>query len=792
MERKKNKHLMTSILAKGLRIPAKMICDCRRTKKIVFLISILCLALAFPMVCKASSENITIASLDYPSYVLVGQEFTIWVTVHYDGNYDFAYTFLDIWSFEKAESIKSVNGTIPSSQEKTYNFTVLTNVEGAMHLALRVYRWDGLDWVEDERRDVLVRVVKAEALIEDRTPEACIRLENLKNLLQERHLFNDTLRRPITKTILANYTVLVITGLTVRYGYTKPYSQDEVTAVREWTEEGGSLFLLGDIHAWNDLNQISSLLGVQFQQDIIEDPTNNYNNDSYSPIIHSFLSHDITKNLNQIVYSSGSSINVSDPACPIAFTDKDSSPIMAPVLAYGTFNSGRFVVIGDTDAMDDWGVSTPFDNKRLLKNIVGYLTSGVETVAVLVPDSLLSPLKVYLERYIVDLIEIGIASNSSLVVSGNWTKPEEVRENLQNLHASIGLTGSLLVGDIPAAWYEMESWDPPEHEEFAIDLFYMDLDGVWIDRDRDEKFDKRSGNIAPEIWIGRIKPPITNATAEILLLQNYFDKNHAYKVGNLTFPDKALAYVDDDWEIFSMGTGEAIGEAYPDYTLIAHNATTCKTDYLNRLTQGWELVHVECHGSPESHIFKIPNSTNPSQSIYEDTSIYGDPDIRTLDAPVLIYNLFICSACDFTTENYVGGWYIFTSNYSLVAVGSTKTGGMNWKHEFFRQLGQNSTIGEAFKEWFTASGDLDPSWTYGMVILGDPTLMLHGKGIHEFLLTDLNQDGTVNIVDISIVASAYGTRIGDDRYNSIADLDGNKQINIVDVSIVSMDYGKTV
>lgn len=58
--------------------------------------------------------------------------------------------------------------------------------------------------------------------------------------------------------------------------------------------------------------------------------------------------------------------------------------------------------------------------------------------------------------------------------------------------------------------------------------------------------------------------------------------------------------------------------------------------------------------------------------------------------------------------------------------------------------------------------------------------------------TDLNSDGTINIVDISIVAVAFGTIEGDENYNPIADLDDNKQINIVDVSIVALDYGKTV
>lgn len=59
-------------------------------------------------------------------------------------------------------------------------------------------------------------------------------------------------------------------------------------------------------------------------------------------------------------------------------------------------------------------------------------------------------------------------------------------------------------------------------------------------------------------------------------------------------------------------------------------------------------------------------------------------------------------------------------------------------------------------------------------------------------ITDLNKDGAVNILDISIVAMAFGTQEGDENYNSIADLDGNKEINIVDVSIVARDFGKTV
>jgi len=58
--------------------------------------------------------------------------------------------------------------------------------------------------------------------------------------------------------------------------------------------------------------------------------------------------------------------------------------------------------------------------------------------------------------------------------------------------------------------------------------------------------------------------------------------------------------------------------------------------------------------------------------------------------------------------------------------------------------------------------------------------------------SDLNRDGIVNIVDVSIVARAYGTKLGDENWNETADMDKNDEINIMDVSIVALDYGKTV
>jgi hypothetical protein len=57
--------------------------------------------------------------------------------------------------------------------------------------------------------------------------------------------------------------------------------------------------------------------------------------------------------------------------------------------------------------------------------------------------------------------------------------------------------------------------------------------------------------------------------------------------------------------------------------------------------------------------------------------------------------------------------------------------------------------------------------------------------------TDLNKDGIINILDIAIVAKAFGTKPGDLNWNPVADLNKDNVINIIDVATVARDYGKT-
>jgi parallel beta-helix repeat protein len=65
-------------------------------------------------------------------------------------------------------------------------------------------------------------------------------------------------------------------------------------------------------------------------------------------------------------------------------------------------------------------------------------------------------------------------------------------------------------------------------------------------------------------------------------------------------------------------------------------------------------------------------------------------------------------------------------------------------------------------------------------------------GIKVYLITDLNLDGIINILDISMVAMSFGTKEGDENYNVFADLDENGEVNIIDLAKVATEFGKTV
>ena len=357
--------------------------------------------------------------------------------------------------------------------------------------------------------------------------------------------------------------------------------------------------------------------------------------------------------------------------------------------------------------------------RRFEKERVNYKRRLSSLVLVIVNSHLYTHIQSSITQYQNDLIADGYSVEVVLWSGGS---PFDLRSYLQ-IRFPEGLMGAVLIGDLPVSWFEYGT------AEFPCDLYLMDLDGTWQDFDVDGILDTHtngSGDVSPEIWIGRLDPSRLTWGGQAHLLHNYFTKNHDYRSGTLSLPHRALAFVDDDLESFEDCH---LSQTYGDVTTINSSNQTTATEYKSRLLQDYEFIHVCTHSSCWAHTFRINYNPFEGQSVF-------NYEIHALDPHALFYNLFACSNTRFVETNCLGNWYIFGDEYGLAAVGSAKSGSMLYFQFFYLPLGQGKSIGASFKDWFCVMGDdgFEPweiSWFYGMNILGDPALTTNSSAASE-------------------------------------------------------------
>ncbi|MBN1975835.1 MAG: VCBS repeat-containing protein, partial [Anaerolineae bacterium] len=392
--------------------------------------------------------------------------------------------------------------------------------------------------------------------------------------------------------------------------------------------------------------------------------------------------------------SASESFTETQRACPTCHTD-------TPPLTYEQWRAAQ-------------PPQAPFASRQVLEQAADLAArDAAPQVFVVVNSSLYSHIAPSITQYQDDLIAAGYAVSIHTVSGGT---PADLRALLQG-ELPNGLAGCLLVGDLPIPWYE---WthpdDPTTHQEFPIDVYYMDLDGKWLDADGDGILDGHvggSGDIDLEIWVGRLTASTLSAdmAEEIALVQNYFDKAHRYRTGALTLPFRALGYGTVDYYAPPYSLDRMFGA---NVNAQEARGQTSAADYLARLREGHYFVHLAAHSiGPTGHDLERGEVTSQ--------------DIRDTDPKAFFYNLFSCSNGLYVEEDYVAGHYVFAPSYGLAAVSASKPAGMIESHLFYQSLGSGNTLGVAFNDWYNelVKYGVDQGligWIYGMMLFGDPTL----------------------------------------------------------------------
>jgi len=325
------------------------------------------------------------------------------------------------------------------------------------------------------------------------------------------------------------------------------------------------------------------------------------------------------------------------------------------------------------------------------------------TLLVIVNSSIRPAIQEALDQYEHDVK--GIEGHDVIMVDHVSGAPPDLKALILGYYTSLSsshpLIGCLFVGDLPIPWFG----DPANKS--PIDMYYMDLQGDWEDTDGDGIFDQLPLDPDPLIWIGRlVASPIDGVETD--LLKNYFDIIHRYRIGQLDNTERAMAYVDDDW----IPKGDyGLSSAYQNVTVINDVTTTNADDYVNRLNENYEFIHVAVHSTPFCHTFKQDHNWNGSVSNTRILNLNPQPAFYCLDA---------CQSARYTENNYIGGCYIFSRGHGLAVIGETKNANsMEGPNEFYSLFGDGLSLGESFIKWLK-NGRVN--YHLDRTILGDPTL----------------------------------------------------------------------
>ena len=192
----------------------------------------------------------------------------------------------------------------------------------------------------------------------------------------------------ISSSLLSGYDVLV---LIIPFRY---FHDDERAAVEEFVKNGGGLIIFGEHGGYmdqkdisNKINSISSIFGIEFNSDVVEDSEKNIEGITCHSVITSFKRHPVTEGVQTAGYICGCSLTLNSSATALAFGNsttvadgKTGRDVV--VLAVAEYGKGKVLAIGDTDFLG--GANTPGyedrdflsfgDNRTFVMNMFQWVT----------------------------------------------------------------------------------------------------------------------------------------------------------------------------------------------------------------------------------------------------------------------------------------------------------------------------------------------------------------------------------------------------------------------------------
>ena len=246
---------------------------------------------------------------------------------------------------------------------------------------------------------------------------------------------------------------------------------------------------------------------------------------------------------------------------------------------------------GDTTALTD-SLADPIDWK---------VNSGKDQVVLLVLRNSWKELEAEIKRY-KDDVEAAFPVQLN-ILRGNWSKPAEVRETIRKIYDTKGLTGVVLVGDMPLHRFYMHDFANPNA------LYYEDFT---LKFSHDEIALSYSGRPDPKVWVANLRAVSDPDVKGINELKAFFDKTHAYYSGSQTISHQALFAAGWEWPDGAKEASTALKSLFPESetsvlinetgkTSTAEHLGATRTNILNAFKEDFTFFYIQVHSWEVGH-----------------------------------------------------------------------------------------------------------------------------------------------------------------------------------------------
>ncbi len=348
---------------------------------------------------------------------------------------------------------------------------------------------------------------------------------------------------------------------------------------------------------------------------------------------------------------------------------------------------------------------------------------GEGGIGVYVEPGLLASIRSSVDQYATDLRLQG----HDVTVMEFAGSAAGLRADLRARHEQ-GLQGAVFVGDLPTFRFSSRFSPDSNVETYLHDLYFADLDGTYLDAVPVDVHIDGAGDVEPEIYVARLSAsPLTELVGanEAQILNAYFERVHAYRIGEATYADRGAAFADADWA--NTEWGRTMGLLYEDVVSLYDLADTTPAAYLGLLSQ-----------DVESFIGAVHSGADFLQFWAEPRYVGWEGNLTSADLLAAsprpgFYNMFNCSAGDFSQAKFLLGAMAVGSDRGMQGVSSAKPGGiaMGDNDTYYGPMAAGMSAGEAFRSFLqTHVGSTDNpaesgliAWLNGLVMQGDPTLV---------------------------------------------------------------------